>query len=234
MVLGALVDAGLSEDTLRQELTKLGVDGFSLEIGRAEQRGLAGTRVRVTLTERHPSPRHLSEIEHIIGDSTLDDAIKSRALGVFRRLGNAEAAVHGIPVEQVHFHEVGAVDAMVDIVGACIGLHALGVEQAYASSVPLGHGTIRSAHGPLPSPAPATLALLAGVQAPTRPVDIDAELLTPTGAAILVTVAEFRQPAMTIQRVGMGFGTKELPWPNVLRLWLGEALEGSSRPARSW
>ena len=227
MVLGALVDAGLSEEVLRAELAKLGIGGFELETGPAEQRGLVGTRVRVALTELDQPPRHLSDIERIIEQSTLDDPVKARALAIFRRLGAAEGTVHGIPVEQVHFHEVGAVDAIVDIVGACVGLHSLGIDSAFASSVPLGHGTVRSAHGPLPSPAPATLALLAEVKAPTRPVDIDAELLTPTGAAILATVAEFRQPAMTIDRIGVGFGTKVLPWPNLLRLWIGHAMEGA-------
>jgi uncharacterized protein (TIGR00299 family) protein len=148
--------------------------------------------------------------------------VKSRACQVFRALADAEASVHGVPVEEVHFHEVGAVDSIVDVVGALWGLRALGVEKVFASSLPSGSGTVQTAHGPLPVPAPATLALLAKRGATMRPSPATTELVTPTGAAILVTVATFEQPELRLDRVGYGFGQTTLPWPNVVRLWLGQ------------
>jgi uncharacterized protein (TIGR00299 family) protein len=150
--------------------------------------------------------------------------VKETATRVFRRIGVAEAKVHGCAIEEVHFHEVGAVDSIVDVVGAAIGLHALGIERIHASSLPLGGGMIRTRHGLLPAPAPATLELIAQVGAPTRPAPGDGELVTPTGAAILAELATFAQPPMRVHRVGYGFGTKEFPWPNAVRLWLGEPL----------
>jgi uncharacterized protein (DUF111 family) len=134
-----------------------------------------------------------------------------------------------VDIEQVHFHEVGAIDALVDIVGCCLVLHNLGVDAVYASPLPLGSGTIRTEHGLLPVPAPATLALIAEVGAPTLPLEARGELVTPTGAAILTTLATFERPAMRVQRVGYGFGTKTFPWPNMVRVWIGEALPDAGR-----
>ncbi len=147
------------------------------------------------------------------------------------RLAQVEAKVHGVPVEQIHFHEVGALDAIVDVVGVAAGLHALGITELYASSVPLGSGWTQSAHGALPLPAPATLELLASVQAPIYPAPGPGELITPTGAALLAQYATFRQPAMRLQRIGYGAGQREFTWPNLARLWLGEA--GDSRTTTS-
>ena len=225
MILGALIDAGLPEDELRADLACLPVGGYELQVDRVVRSGLAGTQVRVKLDRPDPVERHLSDIESLIDESTLQPEVGGRARAVFRRLAEVEARVHGIEVDAVHFHEVGAVDAIVDVVGAVAGLARLGVRQAYASDLPLARGTTKSAHGPLPLPAPATLALLADASAPTRPAGVEKELVTPTGAAILTTVAEFRQPSMRIQRVGTGVGSWELPWPNVLRMWLGEATD---------
>jgi uncharacterized protein (TIGR00299 family) protein len=148
--------------------------------------------------------------------------VKDRARGVFGNVASVEAAVHGIPVDAVHFHELGAVDAIVDIVGAAIGIDELGLRTIFSSSLPLGGGMVTTAHGRLPLPAPATLALVASVGAPTRPAAVEEELVTPTGAALLTSFATFCQPPMTVDRVGIGFGVRELPWPNALRLWLGE------------
>src|SRR5690606_11305294 len=147
-----------------------------------------------------------------------------RAIAVFRRLAEAEAAVHGASIESVHFHAGGAIDAIIDIVGVCAGLHALGIEQLYAGGAPLGEGWVNSAHGRIPLPAPATLALLAAVNAPTRPAPGPGELVTPTGAALLAELAIFTQPPMRLVRIGLGAGRKEFDWPNVARLWLADAL----------
>lgn len=225
MVLSAMVDAGLDAEALRSELDKLHLPGWRLEVDRVARQGLAGTHVRVLIDDKDPPQRRLSDIETMIGSSALATSVQDRALGIFRALAEAEAMVHGVPIEEVHFHEVGAVDALIDIVGASIGFELLGIEQAYASSLPVGLGSVKTAHGTLPLPAPATLALATRAKAPLRPATQDLELVTPTGAAILTTCAEFAQPPLVIESVGTGFGTRELPWPNVLRLWLGTAVE---------
>ena len=225
MTLGALVDAGLSVDLLKAELAKLPVDGYTLAAERVKSKGLRGTLVRVDLDPSISQPhRHLADVLGIIQASALPDYVKATSSAVFRKLAEAEARVHGVGVEEVHFHEVGAVDAIVDVVGAVVGLAALGVEKAYASPLPTGSGTVQTAHGLLPVPAPATLELLRGAGAPLRPSPAQTELVTPTGAAILATLAEFRQPALRLRAVGHGFGRKDLPWANCLRLWLGEPL----------
>ena len=227
MILGAMVDAGLDVASLRHQLGKLDVAGYELTARRVVRSGLAGTQVRVQL-ENGPQPaRSLEDIERVIGSSALPLTVRERALMVFANLAAAEAAVHGIPIHEVHFHELGAVDAIVDVVGAAIGVEELGLDAIFASSLPLGRGMVTTAHGQLPLPAPATLALLASARAPTRPADIDAELVTPTGAALLTSFATFDQPPMTLERVGIGFGARELPWPNALRLWVGSRLDSS-------
>lgn len=222
MALGALLDAGLPLEALRAELAKLDLSGWSLAAERGTRAFLAGTRALVDAPEQ-PTHRHLADVQAIIGRSALAPAVQERSLRVFARLAEAEGQVHGIPAEQVHFHEVGALDAIVDIVGVVAGLHMLGVEAVYASPLPLGHGWVRAAHGQLPLPAPATLALLASVGAPTIPDDLPFELVTPTGAALLAALAEFRRPPMRVARVGYGLGKRDTPRPNALRVWLGEA-----------
>jgi uncharacterized protein (TIGR00299 family) protein len=224
MALGALIDAGVDADRLRSELAKLGLPGLEVQVQRVSRGGLVGTHVRIVSHEAHPPARRLADVETIIMGSELAPPVQRRAVATFVRLGKAEAAVHGIPIEEVHFHEVGAADAIADIVGFAIGLEQLAVERCCASSLPMGHGMVQSAHGLLPLPAPATLELLASVEAPVRHVDIQTELVTPTGAALLAANASFEHPPMRVQRVGIGIGTRELPWPNALRLWLGEAV----------
>ncbi|HVC31938.1 MAG TPA: nickel pincer cofactor biosynthesis protein LarC [Chloroflexota bacterium] len=223
MLLGALVDLGVDVDDLRGAVERLPVGGYRLAAEAITRQGLAGHAVHVTLDDRTQQPtRHLADVEQIIRGSDLSRVVQDRACGVFRALAEAEATVHGVPVDAVHFHEVGAVDAIVDVVGVVWGLRALGVEQVFASSLPTGLGTVQTAHGVLPVPAPATLALLAKRGAPLRPSPATTELVTPTGAALLATLATFEQPDLRLSRVGYGFGQKLLPWANVVRLWLGE------------
>lgn len=240
MILGALVDAGLDLDELRQALSGLAIhDEFELSAETVQRGALRATLVRVDTHHNghhhnhHHEHRHLTDITAIIEASQLSPSVLTSSLAVFRRLAEAEGSVHGMPAEHVHFHEVGAVDAIVDIVGAVWGLERLGVSEVYASPLPLGGGSIGSSHGTLPLPAPAVLALLASAGAPTRPSQTDKELVTPTGAAILTSLAEFKQPPMHLERVGIGAGQRELSWPNILRLWLGTSLDGQP-PARTY
>jgi len=220
MILGALVDAGLKVEQLEAELKRLPLSGYRLVIREVSRGGLHGTQVEVQVSEKQ-TERHLSEIEEIIGSSDLPEQVKTQSKTIFRRLVHAEAQVHGIPLETVHLHEVGAVDALVDVVGAVLGLWTLGVQRVYASPVHVGWGTVECAHGTLPVPAPATLELLRGV--PIYGRDIDAELVTPTGAAILTTLAEGfgTAPQMQVEQIGYGAGSRDLPLPNLLRISIG-------------
>lgn len=227
MFLGALLDAGLSFEQLQAELAALDLGGYELDLESCTDKGIQGKRFEVRVIETPQPERHLSEIEHIITSSHLATGIQQEALAIFRMLGAAEAEVHGVALEEIHFHEVGAVDALVDIVGALIGLHALGIEQLYCSPLPLTSGQVQTAHGLLPVPAPATLELLRRVGAPWTPRQIEGELVTPTGAAILAARARFETPALVIQQVGYGFGRKRLPWANCLRFCLGESVQST-------
>jgi uncharacterized protein (TIGR00299 family) protein len=225
MTLGALVDAGLSGDQLRAELKGLQVPGWELTTEKVWKNGMSATHVRVT-TEDQQKHRSLSTILEIIKNSQLAPQVRERASAVFQKLGEAEAHVHDAPLEKVHFHEVGAVDAIVDIVGACIGFHALGIERFASSPLNVGGGTAKMAHGVLPVPAPATARLLQGT--PTYSNGVQRELVTPTGAAIAATLcASFGpQPPMTVSAIGYGAGTADLEGqPNVLRIMIGEAAE---------
>lgn len=223
MLLGALLDAGLDADLLRNEIAKLKLEGVELTAEKCVRRGITGTDFQVKVAHDH-AHRRLSTIEKIIDGSELGSAVKERAKAIFRRLGEAEARVHGIPIEKVHFHEVGAIDAIVDIVGAAIGLEALGVGRVVCSPLNLGSGTAKAAHGVMPVPAPATASLVKGL--PTYSDGPAVELTTPTGAAIAATVAESfgKMPAMTIDAVGYGAGDRDFPdRANMLRVLIGEA-----------
>lgn len=226
MALGALIDAGLPltalADGLRTALPAL--DGYELVAERVSQHGIGGTRVGVVLDPARPQPqRPWRAIRAMLEGSALPAQARANALAIFAALARAEAQIHDTTVEDVHFHEVGAVDSIVDIAGAALGLHLLGVEAIYCSPLSDGRGVTRSQHGIIPIPAPATLALLAAAGAPLREAPTERELVTPTGAAIVAALAEFRQPALRLLAVGYGFGRRELPWPNALRLWLGES-----------
>jgi len=226
MLLGALVDAGLDIGALRAELASLPLRGYQIEAARTQRAGLAATKVSVQLEEAAQPHRRLPDVLGVIEQSALPVEDKERASAIFRRLADAEAKVHGVEPEAVDFHEVGAVDAIVDVTGAVAGLRLLGVEELYCSALPAGGGSVRGAHGRLPVPAPATLALLADARAPiSAGPDPEFELVTPTGAAIVTTLARFARPAMTIDTTGYGAGGRDLEdRPNVLRVWLGEAL----------
>lgn len=189
-----------------------------------------------TLSHSHAEPpdaaRHLPEIERLITAAHLPPRAEAWSLAVFRRLAEAEAVVHGIPPDQVHFHEVGAIDAVVDIVGTCLGFDWLGIDQLYCSPLPTGGGIVRAAHGQLPVPAPAVLKLWEMRQVPIYSNGIQRELVTPTGAAIVTTLAvRFgAPPPLTLHQVGLGAGSRDLPIPNILRLWLGEGEGTHNKP----
>ncbi len=229
MILAALIDAGLPADELRDTLNALPIDGYDLTIERVTKQGFAATRFDVVLTDTKPQPhRHLSDIEKIIRASSLSDAVQDRALSVFNRLAKAEAEVHGTDIQKVHFHEVGAVDAIIDIVGASFAVERLGIERIVCSPLPTGSGTVRCQHGVMPVPAPATALLIKNV--PIAATDETGELLTPTGAAILTEFAETfgSMPAMSITAIGTGTGTREgQTRPNILRVLLGESAESA-------
>jgi uncharacterized protein (TIGR00299 family) protein len=228
MILGALVDAGCELGVLEAALASLRVDGWGLEAKTVERGGLRGTHLAV---RTDPARRFhaLGDMLRPIERSALGDAVKARAGAVLRRLAEAEARVHRVPVDAVHFHEVGDLDTLVDVVGAVAGLDALGVERVHVSPLPIGGGTVETAHGRLPVPAPATAELLRGF--PVYDNGVAAELVTPTGAAILTTLGSpGRLPPMTLERIGCGAGTRDLPIPNLLRVLVGQATPAATEP----
>jgi hypothetical protein len=229
MVLGALVDAGCELGALEAALASLGVEGWRLEARAVERGGLRGTHL-VVRTDPARRFHSLDDMLRPIARSTLPDAVKTRARAVLQRLAEAEARVHQVPVDAVHFHEVGDLDTLVDVVGSVAGLDALGVDRVHVSPLPIGGGTVQTAHGRLPVPAPATAELLRGF--PVYDNGVAAELVTPTGAAILTTLGTpARLPAMTLERIGWGAGTRELPVPNLLRVLVGETAPAGAEPA---
>jgi pyridinium-3,5-bisthiocarboxylic acid mononucleotide nickel chelatase len=227
MTLGALVDAGCPLGLLRDELKGLDVPGWEISAEKVWKNGMAATHVSVR-TEDTQTHRSLTTILGVLEKSKLATAVSERASAIFRRLGEAEAAVHDVPIEKIHFHEVGAADAIVDIVGACLGFSALGIERFACSALNVGGGTAKMAHGVLPVPAPATARLLLGK--PTYSNGVQKELVTPTGAAIVATLCQTfgPQPPMRVESIGYGAGTTDLEGqPNVLRIMVGESLEVS-------
>ena len=230
MTLAALLACGADETVFRQRLGALNVPGYELRVQRVTRGGIAATDVDVRLIEAEQGHgRHLSDIAAILDSSPLPPRVRQNALAVFTRLADAEAKVHGTTREQIHFHEVGAVDAIVDIVGSCLLLDMLGVERIVTSSIPCGYGTIKCQHGIMPVPAPATMELLQGF--PVHSVDIKGELVTPTGAALLTTLSDTatagKIPAMRVLASGFGAGKKQFKpdMPNLLRVILGETEE---------
>lgn len=225
MTLGALVDAGCAVEQLREGLRDLQVPGWDLTAEKVWKNGMAATYVNVK-TEDQSTHRSLNAILEILQKSQLAPAVRERAAAIFQKLGEAEARVHDVPLEKIHFHEVGAVDAIVDIVGACIGFEVLGIEKFACSALNVGGGTAKMAHGVLPVPAPATANLLQGK--PTYSNGVQKELVTPTGAAIVATLCDAfgPQPAMSVSAIGYGAGTADLEGqPNVLRIMVGEAAD---------
>jgi len=210
MTLAALVDLGVPRTHLVRELAKLGLSGYGLRFSRVSRMGIAGLQALVSCTKHQHQHRSLQDIERIIKRSTLKEAVKQRSLDIFSLLARAEARIHNQKAAQVHFHEVGAVDSIIDIVGCAIGLDYLGIAACAASPLPLGHGFVTCDHGTLPVPAPATLVLLRGI--PVYQSEVEAELVTPTGAALLKNLASHfgPLPPMRISNIGYGAGTRQL------------------------
>ncbi len=243
MCLGALIDCGLPWQYLVDRLGRLGIESeYQLRTEKVIRNGQSATKVYVDLQTEHQSThddhhhhhhsaRHLPEIESLIKNSSLTPRVKQWSLAVFDKLAIAESQVHGIPPEKVHFHEVGATDAIVDIVGTCIGLDWLDIDELYCSPMPTGGGTVKAAHGILTVPVPAVVKLWETRGVPVYSNGIKKELVTPTGAAIAVTLAQDfgEPPAMKLAKIGLGAGSKDFAIPNILRLWVGEKEERGTR-----
>ena len=247
MCLGALVDCGLPWQYLFNSLASLGIESeYQLRAEKVIRNGQSATKVYVDLQQEHHhahddhqhhhSARHLPEIVNLIENANLPPRVKQWSLAVFNKLAIAESQVHGIPPEKVHFHEVGATDAIVDIVGTCIGLDWLDIEELYCSAMPTGGGTIKAAHGMLSVPVPAVVKLWETRKVPVYSNGIKKELVTPTGAAIAVTLASGfgEPPAMKLSKIGLGAGSRDLKIPNILRLWVGEREQKSKEVGKQW
>ncbi len=237
MLLGAMVDAGLPLEVLEGAVKALGLEQIHLEAEKVRKASIAATKLTVRTEhehhhghEGHHHGRSAAELKQIIAAGELDEAVKQSAIAIINRLAEAEAKIHDMAPDEVHFHEVGGLDTVVDIVGAVVGIHELKIERLYCSPLPLGHGYVDCAHGRLPLPAPATLELLKGL--PTVGVEIEGETVTPTGAVLAAMLAdEFGgPPPLIVDQVGYGAGSADFdPVPNVVRLWLGEPGPGAAR-----
>ena len=226
MFLGALIDLGFPLGRLQNELMPLGLsDRYEISARKVLRHGIGATDLRVEVHQL-AGHRHYSEIRKRIETTSLPERVRMRSLAIFDALAEAESRVHGVSVDRVHFHEVGEVDAIVDIVGVCLGLEALKVDEVFGSEIPVGSGFVNTAHGRLPVPAPATAYLLEGM--PIRPGGVESEMVTPTGAALLRGLGvQFRPPRMQVEKVGYGAGDREQDaFPNLLRVWMGEGATG--------
>ncbi len=229
MILGALIAAGVDREQLTVELRKLNIAEFEIVVSTVDRSGISATHVDVKVPHEH-AHRHLSDINTIIDGSSLAVTVKMRAKAIFTRLAAAEAKIHGIDINKVHFHEVGAMDAIIDVVGACIGFEMLGVERFVCSKIHVGSGFAQMAHGKFPVPPPAVAELLAGV--PIYSTEIEGELITPTGAAIISTVCDSYGviPEMIVEATAYGGGTRTYEgFPNVLRIIVGESETNEQR-----
>ncbi len=226
MNLGAMIDLGIDKSFLEEELKKLRLTGWELIAETDQRHGIAGTKVTVKQTVHEHTHRNIPDIEKIISDSSLSETVKKLSMEIFMKVADAEAVVHGIPVNEVHFHEVGAIDSIIDIAGAAICFNALNVQEVYVSVVELGGGMVRCDHGKLPVPAPATAEIIKGI--PVSMGGVDFEATTPTGAAILAVLGtNFGQASVVkIEKTGYGIGHKDHPEiPNLLRVSIGEKAE---------
>jgi uncharacterized protein (TIGR00299 family) protein len=223
MILGALLDAGVSAELITEKLTGLNLDEFDLVVNKITKNGFQATKVDVVIGKQPPE-RHLEEILEIIQSSDLPGTIQEQASGIFQKIAEVEAGIHNTSPDQIHLHELGGTDTIVDVTAALLAVEMLGVSHIYASPVPLGGGFIQGAHGQIPLPAPATIKLLQGI--PVIGVNIQAELVTPTGAALLAALVEKFGPApgMVLENIGYGAGTRDLPIPNLLRVLTGTLL----------
>jgi uncharacterized protein (TIGR00299 family) protein len=229
MILGSLIDAGLSPRRLREELKKLRIPMVHLRAKKILKGGISGTQVIVEGKSEKRSHRNLKEILRITERSSVETEVKETSKEIFKRIASAEAKIHQTPMEEVHFHELGGLDSIVDIVGSVWGIQQLGIEKIYVSKVNVGAGFVKCEHGILPVPAPATLSLMEGK--PIYSSGVERELLTPTGAAILTTLgSEFgSMPLMKVDRIGYGAGRDNLPHPNLLRLIIGTSESTSEK-----
>jgi uncharacterized protein (TIGR00299 family) protein len=234
MILGALIDAGADVNELQAQLASLGLSGYRISVERVKRSGIAATKFNVTVDEASQPHRHLKDISEIINRSALSELTKRRAVRAFELLADAEAHVHATTRDRIHFHEVGAVDSIIDTVGAMIGFELLGVERFFASALRVGQGTVKAAHGLMPVPAPATAELLRDI--PVYAGDIEGEFVTPTGAAIIASLCEAfgPLPEMKITKTGYGAGTRDPQgFPNALRVVLGESASEKDSSRRS-
>jgi len=228
MTLGALIDAGLEVSFLKKELQKLDVSGYKIQTKKISYNNISATDVNIDIKETYEH-RHLSDINLLIEESRLDNYVKKLSKQIFYNLAKAESKVHNIKIEEIHFHEVGAVDAIVDIVGSVVGIKKLGITKIYCSPLPMGKGFVSCAHGILPIPAPATVELVKEI--PIYSDERKQELVTPTGAAIITTVAnQFgNMPLMKIKKIGYGSGKIKSEYPNLLRIYIGELYKKNKR-----
>jgi len=227
MFVGSLLDAGLSAESIEEIIAGLKIDGFTISSAKEGRNHIFGTKFSVAFNDDvHQPPRHLKEIKGVLRSSDLPPQIVETCISVFERLAAVEAAIHHMNPDEVHFHEVGAVDSIIDVVASVAGIHLLGIEKLFVSRIPVGSGMIESAHGIIPVPSPATVALLKGV--PIYESGQDVEMVTPTGAALLTSLAASfgTMPSMTIERLGYGVGTRNLSdRPNLLRIMIGSDAE---------
>ncbi len=229
MILGALIDAGLSPQRLREELKRLRIPTVRLKVRKVLKQGISGTQVIVEGRNEKRSHRNLKEVLRIIKRSRVETEVKEKSEEIFKRIASVEAKIHQIPMEEVHFHELGGLDSIVDIVGSVWGIRELGIEKIHVSKVNVGAGFVKCEHGILPIPAPATLSLMEGK--PIYSSGVERELLTPTGAALLATLgSEFgSMPRINVERIGYGAGRDDLPHPNLLRLVVGTSESTSGK-----
>ena len=221
MILGALIDAGLDLKELDLELSKLKISGFKLKAEKTEKLGISGTKFIVDVTEHHVE-RHLKDIIKIVDESNLSDDVKDLSKRIFKELATVEAKIHNRSTEEIHFHEVGGLDSIIDVIGSVAGIKKLGIDAVFSSKLHVGTGFVECQHGNLPVPAPATLELLKGIPIYSR--GIKTELVTPTGACILKNLSGSFEvmPEMKVKEIGYGAGTKDLEIPNLLRIYVGE------------
>jgi uncharacterized protein (TIGR00299 family) protein len=226
MLVGSLLDAGLPFEELESIISGLNLDGYTISAKKEERKNLFGTRFNVSLKEKHQKARYLKDIKEIISRSNLPLEVSEKCISIFEKLAIAEGEIHRISPDELHFHEVGAVDSIIDIVGSVVGMYLLGIENLFSSRIPIGKGIITSAHGKIPLPSPATIALLKGV--PIYDSGQEAEMVTPTGAALITSLCSSfgPMPSMILETVGYGVGSRRLADnPNLLRILIGKDID---------
>lgn len=224
MILGSLIDLGLDIEYLKNEFKKINISGYEINAEKIKKRDISCIKVNITVKDKQKH-RSLKEINALIDKSELNPEVKKKSKDIFLKLAKAESKVHNIDIDKIHFHEIGAIDSILDIIGAVIGLDKLNLKKIYCSTIPVGRGFVKSAHGKLPIPAPATSELLKGI--PTYSTKVEGELVTPTGAAIISSLTESfgEMPLIQIEKIGYGAGKSDFDHPNLLRIFVGESLE---------